>query len=478
MKRYIQIITLITAIAVIGCKKFLEVDIPAQETLNEVVFSSDQTAASALMNMYAYMNDNTQLSYTLTAYSGMSGDDLINYSNDGNLRQFYENGLIARNTGVLNVWTSGYNIIYQANSIYEGCNNSTKLTDSVKQQIMGEALFLRAFWHFTLVNLYGPVPISVTTDYQSNNTKTREPESEVYKQVIADLQEALPLLRDNYVFGVDLQATDERTRVTRLAANALLARVYLYSKDYKNAIAAATSVINRKDLYDTVNVSNVFLKNNKEAILQLAKPTPNPSNINTWEGRYYNLVNRPSATLLDCTSLSSSLLAAFESGDKRRKSWVGLAVDNNVTPSKQYYYANKYKVRTSASTTEYSNVIRIAEMYLIRAEASLMDGNTAIAISDVDVIRKRSALPSITQTLTELTNTTILNAILKERRTEFFTEWGHRWFDMKRTNIIDAVMEVAATDKKITWRSTASLWPIPQVEIQNNPRLLQNAGYN
>ena len=117
-------------------------------------------------------------------------------------------------------------------------------------------------------------------------------------------------------------------------------------------------------------------------------------------------------------------------------------------------------------------VLRFAELYLIRAEARAQQNKLTganSAASDINVIRTRAGLSNTTAT----TQAALLLAVEKERQVELFTEWGHRWFDLRRTGRIDAVLSAV----KPTWKPTAALFPIPYLEIQRNPLLTQNNGY-
>jgi len=87
----------------------------------------------------------------------MLSDELMNYSSDPNLIQFAQNNMTGDNGAVTGLWGSAYNGIYQANAILEGVSKSTGMSDAVKKQVTGEAEFVRAFWHFYLVNLFGDV---------------------------------------------------------------------------------------------------------------------------------------------------------------------------------------------------------------------------------------------------------------------------------------------------------------------------------
>ena len=118
-------------------------------------------------------------------------------------------------------------------------------------------------------------------------------------------------------------------------------------------------------------------------------------------------------------------------------------------------------------------VLRLAEQYLIRAEARIelgrLSGDANSAAADIDSIRYRAGLEPFTLTARE----DLLAEVEKQRRLELFTEWGHRFFDLKRWSKLDAVLG----NVKQGWNSMDSLWPIPQSEILINSHLTQNKGY-
>jgi len=119
----------------------------------------------------------------------------------------------------------------------------------------------------------------------------------------------------------------------------------------------------------------------------------------------------------------------------------------------------------------------LGEQCLIRAEARAQQGNLNGAISDLDIIRKRAGLPLIANTNPGISQSVLLTAILHERQVELFTEWGHRWLDLKRTNNVDGVMNTVTTQKGGTWNSDWQWYPITLSELQTAPNLVQNEGY-
>jgi starch-binding outer membrane protein, SusD/RagB family len=164
------------------------------------------------------------------------------------------------------------------------------------------------------------------------------------------------------------------------------------------------------------------------------------------------------------------LLSSFENGDLRRVAWVDSVIVENDT----IYFPNKYRSATQDDpVTEYNTVFRLSEQYLIRAEAKYRLNDYAGSLSDLNVIRNRAGL----QQLTDNSDASIFKAIIHDRQIEFFTEWGHRWLDLKRLNVADEILSVI---KGSNWQRQDELYPIPQTEIDKNPSLKghQNPGYN
>ncbi|HLY69184.1 MAG TPA: RagB/SusD family nutrient uptake outer membrane protein [Puia sp.] len=438
-----------------SCTKFVQVDSPKNQLTVDNVFLTEASTNSAVTGIYTTMMNGT-LGFGAIAVSemlGLSSDEFINESSDQFLAEFANSKISVTNADLLeHLWSEPYLYIFSANSVLDGVRSSKSLTDSFKIQMEAEAKFIRAFCYFYLTNLYGDVPMYLTTDYQTNAVSTRASSSIVYAQIIADLKDAQTGLLNDYS-----ASGGQRVRPNRSAATALLARVYLYQQKWDSAEAEATSVINNNSLYNLTSLDSVFLANSNEAIWQLLPVIPN---INTVEGYTFILTAEPTTVSLD-----SFVVKAFEPGDARLTNWVGTFSDGTNT----WNFPYKYKVQASATLTEYSMVIRLAEMYLIRAEARAQQMEFSGSESDLNMIRNRASLSNTTAS----DQPSLLLAIEHERQVELFTEWGHRWLDLKRTGRADAVLSA----EKPTWISNAILFPIPSAEIQSNPKITQNPGY-
>jgi starch-binding outer membrane protein, SusD/RagB family len=453
-----KILILFVSTSLFSCKKFVTIEEPKEKIVSDLLFTSDETAIASVTGIYSQMMTNNYFfaSGAMSIYPALSADEIITISPNTTYDPFANNNIPTNQSNLQNaIWRYGYNHIYQANACIEGLNTSASLSTQIKNQLLGEAKFIRAFCHFYLVNLFGDVPLITTTDYRINAVSPRTSGTQVYQQIITDLLDAQSLLNTNYY-------TSGKVRPNKWTAAALLARVYLYTKDYTNAEATASNVIN-SGIYNLVtNLNNVFLINSAEAIWQLMPVQPAPFN-NTYEGFVFLPA---SSTSTPQFRLTSHLLNSFEPGDSRRTSWIG----TNTVNSQVYNYPAKYKARNITSTNEYSVVFRLAEQYLIRAEARVQQNKIIEAVADLNTIRSRAGLANL---LTSISQSAALTAVEQERRAELFAEWGHRWFDLKRTARADAVLSSIKTN----WVSTAVLYPIPFAEIQANPNLIQNNGY-
>jgi hypothetical protein len=441
-----------------SCDNFAESDMPVSELNTAAVFEEKNTAHAAMVNVFAKMRENGLLTGKTNSISremGLYADELTWYGNSSqSSANFFTNILIPTNGTVATWWNNCYSQIYTANAVIEGVAVSTKLFQADKDQLTGEAKFARAFIHFYLLQLWGDVPYVTGTDYKVNSTVRRLPATEVYAKIIEDLEAASLLLAEEY-------GSPARVRPNSYAAKALLARVYLYAGKWAEAANSASTVLNKTDTYLWVTeLNNVFLKESTATIWQYSSRTPTR---NTDEGTTFIFNSAPPTAV----ALTSSLMNAFESGDQRKVKWTR----SRMGGGKTYYHAYKYKkVGSATPQTEFSIVLRLAEMYLIRAEARARQGELIGAKEDLNVIRNTAGLENTTATSQD----EILGAILRERRVELFTEFGHRFLDLKRYGALDDALK----NTKADWQSTDQLLPLPQSELNLNPNVApQNQGY-
>ncbi len=454
-----QIIAIILFVftTLVCCESFVEVDVPNSQLTSASVFEDKNTATAAMTQVYANMRDAGIFTGKTSGLSHLFGnytDELDFYGNpqDGTV-PFYNNVVLPSSSNVQSLWNSSYNQIYGANAVLEGVTKSVKLSAEDRNQLLGEALFTRALIHFYLTNVFGSIPYVKTTDYHKNISITKESTEVIYSYCIADLQQSITLLPEDYL-------TEDRTRPNKFAARALLSRVYLYTQQWNEASNEASSLLNNTSLYlFESDLNSIFLKESTSTIWQFA---PGAIVSNTLEARTFIFSLGPPPL----SALSTTLVNAFPIGDQRKLKWISSVSNGSST----WYYPAKYKNKTAGTSTEYSIVLRLSEMYLIRAEARAHAGDLIGSKEDLNKIRNTAGLGNTTA----ITQAEILNAILNERQLEFFTEFGHRFFDLKRFNSLDS----ALSGTKNGWNTFENLLPIPKSELVLNPNLNpQNTGY-
>jgi hypothetical protein len=457
-KRVYFLALILVGLTQAACKKLIEIPTNPSNQLSVSRVFSDSTniiaAVSAVYVNYGTASFSPQFgSGSITINTGLTGDELVPGANIYSAPAFYTNILLPDNSGVRSMWSEAYKNIFQMNICIEGITNTTAISTGLKRRLIGELKVNRAFYYFNMVNIWGGVPIVTSTDYKITQFSPRASIAEVFNLILSDLTDAQQSLTTVYPSAGHI-------RPNLYTAQALLAKVYLYLGQYQNAITAANSVIGNGG-FKLEAVNGVFLDGSEEAIWQLPA-----------DGTYYQTPE--AATFLPYNSsyqpnyvLSPQLLAAFETGDLRKASWTNFStVDVGGVPT-VYYYPYKYKntVAGQAPIEDYA-LLRLADIYLIRAEALARTEKLAEARDDLNKVRLRANLGEVTSS----TKDVVLNAILHERQVELFCEWGNRWFDLKRTNTINAVLGVA----KPTWKPSYALFPIPIAEIQANPSLQPN----
>lgn len=457
--KYILIFTACTLLSQ-SCRKFIEVDLGRDLVDANLIFKDDATATSAVTAIYYEMLNSALLSgFTrLSQTGGLSSDELYQNVPNNHGGPFEQSELTGTEMILENTWGALYKAIYQSNAVLEGLSDNTAVSPAVKEQLMGEAYLMRAYGHFYLVNFFGDVPLTLTTDYIANSRLGKTPVAGIYDQIEKDLLAAAQHLPEAYV-------REERFRPNKATAQAFLARTYLYMEDWANAEKYAGLVIDRPAYALMPDPDLLFSKNSDETIWQFAQTYPM---VCTWEAVDFIITNTPVGNPI----LRTSLVNSFEPGDLRREKWIGSYTNGSGT----WYYPYKYKVvEPLPAATEFLAVFGLAEQYLIRAEARIHLDDVEHGIADINMLRaKRRAAPTtavpapLPALSTSMSMPDALMAVEVERRHELFTEWAHRWFDLKRTGRADAVLGPL---KGATWQSSDVFFPIPLSETQKNPKL-------
>lgn len=449
-------LVLLLNFVLIGCDSFTDVGMPVSELNYNAVFEQKNTAYAAMTDVYAKMREDGVLTGTSSGISrelGLYADELAWYgSSTSTSNNFYNNTVLPSFGTVSNWWNYSYSQIYSANAVIQGVAFSQSLLQVDKDQLTGEAKFVRGLLHFYMLQIYGPIPYVTTTDYKVNSKLVRMSEEVVYELIIADLESASELLSD--------EISADRFRPNSFTAKALLARLYLYQGSYAEASNSASAVLNNSDnYYLPQDLNDVFLKASTSTIWQFA---PRTSTRNSDHAQTFIINSAPPSN----AAFTNLFMASFEPGDQRKEKWIASKSGSSGT----YFYPFKYKkLPNTAPQEEYTILMRLQELYLIRAEARARQGELSNAKEDLDVIRQAAGLGLSNA----VTKEELIEAVFLERRSELFTEYGHRFMDLKRAGTIDAVLSI-----KPAWQSTDRLLPVPQKELNLNPNLgSQNNGY-
>ena len=427
-----------------SCKKYLDPGQPATAVTTASSFEDSTTATALILGLYSsgQMNGAVQQN---NRYGTMSADDAYEI---GKYTTFQTNTLAATDDAE-NIWAYSYFTIGRANNIIEGLLQPTpNITTSLRNQLLGEAYFSRAYNYYFLVNFFGDVPLVTSSAVLATKNLPRAPAASIYTQMVQDLIQAEGLLTDAY-------PSPDRARVNRSAASAMLARVYFMQHNWPAAEAEATKVISSGNYSLETDLNQVFKISSNETIWQLA----NNSGVTPTGSEWLPSGGSPKSALYD------TLLNAFEPGDLRLADWVDTLSSGGTT----YYYPYKYKLQSGFGGDEYTVLLRLGEVYLTRAEARINQNDLAGGQADINVIRTRAGLPNTTAA----TQADLLLAVEKERWKELFTESSDRWFNLKRLGKTTATL----LPIKPLWQPFQNLYPIPQTEIFSNPYLKQNPGY-
>ncbi|QHV94326.1 RagB/SusD family nutrient uptake outer membrane protein [Spirosoma endbachense] len=383
------------------------------------------------------------------------------------------------------LWQFCYKGIENANWVIEKVPSIT-MEATRRNAIVGEALFLRALYHFTLTKNFGDVVIRLSpSKSETDALVAKSPRADVYKQIYKDLDEAITKLPS-------YSASTIKGRSSKEVAVGFYAKAALYAEDWTTAKAKALEVINSGKYSLMANVLDVFDVEKEDLARQ--------ENMFAFEGD--NSTKARGTTLMgfcgpansasrDYGNMTFGSIFAFQAFfdsfnpiDKRRQlmDTTYISVAGKVIPQKDItpytvkgVLIKKYMDKNSVGAKGRNNVpmLRLADLYLIVSEAEArLNGPTTTAYQYINAIRNRAGLANLTAGLSK---DGFINAVLQERSWEFFAE-GDRWYDLTRTNTFLTVIPKAVNEVYPTRTPQAKhrYYPIPLDEIRANPKLEQN----
>ena len=441
-------------LAVAGCDRVLDTEPETSLPQTEMIVDA-ATAQAALNGAYDALQSGSYYGLDMLMMGDLPADNAVWTGTFQFLGDVATNRIQADNPEVTDMWTALYRQIDRDNVVLQRVPTVSGLAESVRNDVTGQAYFLRALSYHNLVKYWGAVPLVLepVAGPSDAQKQTRAPVEQVYTQILSDLDKA--------------QATIANTTNTRYAtptaARALRARVMLYraglpgnaasAADYQAALDAANAVLQGRDTL-VVAYADLFTASGTNTSEDIFRITFNATETNSLSN-YYLQVGRAEV------APSPSLDAAYSTGDLR-KAWSIRPSGNTNRPLN----GNKYSARPG---TEHVHVIRLAEMVLIKAEVLARQNRLPEAVAQYNKVRVRAGLRPHVLGTDVTTQASVLAAIDLERRLELAFE-GDRWPDLVRTGR-------AVTVKGIADRPGQALFPIPLRDIRTTPGLTQNPGY-
>lgn len=480
-RRAIAIGIVMSSLVFISCEDDLNVD--PRDSMSEEDFLKDPKNAVQLINgVYSKLLDYDMNSFSWIGITSITSDDADKGSTPGDSgtdkKKLDDLTFDATDVSFNDVWRSRYAGIYRANNAIFYLEK-VNLEASLKNRLLGEAKFLRAMWYFDLVRCFGGVPV-VLGNIDLNDTSTindevftKKTKEEVYAQIEIDLKEAIEKLplKSQY-------APTDLGRASKGAAQALLAKAYLYQQRWQDAFDMSGEVISSGQyslLADYAQVWREAGENGSESIFEVQATAALGIN-------GYTDVQGPRGTPdlgWGFNTPSENLVNAYEPGDVRKTAtimfvpsvlWDGFVAPTSWTNSRYNYKAYQSSIAETwigkGMTGKNLRILKYSDILLIRAEAAFNIGNTGEATDRINEIRSRANLSDL--------GSVTLAQIYKERRLEMAMEHD-RWFDIVRTG--QGVSAMSAVGKTFVV-GKHEVFPIPQPQITvSGGKLIQNNGY-
>ncbi len=483
----------------VGCEKdFLDRNNPVG-TDEANFYQTEEDAVSAVIAAYDVLQyELTPSGHFRWFFGDVVSDDAIkggSGDNDaaslGRLERFEGQ---ATNELVQSEWLASYKGIARSNIVLERVPD-IEMDINLQVRLLAEVKFIRAYFYYNLVTIFGDVPLLLKTLSPSESDQARTPKAEVWAQIEKDLTEAIPDLPRRSQMPLT-----ELGRITQGTAQAMLLKAYMFQSKFADAQPLAEAIVNSNEYSLDPDFANIFTQqgeNGPGSIFEIQYM--NASN-GDWgrfaEGTLTNVFQRargqfggygfniPTQDLVSEFSTGDPRLAAtiFQEGDQMGDRGV---FTKAATGQLHDYYAKKYFINSSEEAPtgdpnvngpSNDRVIRYADVLLMHAEAAYHNGAEGAARNSVNLVRERARgnNPPFVVPPISVSGPDLLQAIYKERRLELALE-GHRFFDLVRQGRAGEVMRAHGLNFV---DDVHELFPIPLTEIQaSNGAIIQNFGY-
>ena len=430
------------AAALAGCDSALTLA-PTGEVEESQAIVDAVSARAALTGVYDALTSSSYYGGDFVFYNDLLSDNAEHSGTFDTYADADANAMRSDDGVVEDVWDALYAAVGRANMLVARLPEVEGLTDEERDQMLGEAHFVRALAYHDLVRTFGDVPLRTEppTDITEASQIARSPAAEVYAQIEEDLDLATALMVEGAETG----------GATPGAVLALRARVKLYQGQWAAAETAAEGVLGMG--YELASsYGSLFAPEDQDTPEDIFRLTFTPQEFNS-QGYYYQSRSNGGRAELRPTQ---DLVDAYELGDERG-AW-------NIGVSGTRRWGNKWRTTEGA---EDIHVIRLAEVILIKAEAHARQNELPLAVAEYNKLRERAGLEPHVLGVDVVGQQQVLDAIDHERRLELAFE-GDRFPDLARTGRGTTVLGIDAA---------RLLWPIPLNEIDVAPNITQNPGY-
>ncbi len=499
MKRFLFLLAF-GLITLPGCDTLLEPEPVGLDVVDNVY--QDLTGAVAGVNgVYVPLQSEDLYDQDIFRLTELASDNAWTYRPENETKRFQAE---PSTDAVQDVWDAAFTGIARANVLLARVPAIPAAgNESLKNAILGQGYFLRAFYYFLLVRLYGDVPL-ITEEVKNPNdlAVSRAPVEAVYSRIKSDLEEAATRLPQRS--QLNGSRGFERGRVTRETARALLAEVHLTLEEWQQAADAARAVIESGSYQLMPDYRDNFQgrkENNDESLLEVQFVAGQGVGLGSFLNNFFGPAELVSGNGLETliptddsrnfgypgdSGGGTGLVQAFEPGDRRFEasfSNFGLPDFFNANSGRpRHYLLTKYfsgKVSAEFQSGINVPVIRYAGVLLAAAEALAQLGRTDQAATYLNQVRARAGL----QPVTTGDRSALLQTIYKERRTELAFE-AVRFYDLNRWGILPdcmALQGITVNPNRISPHPITGkpqfLYPIPIGELTSNPQISQNPGY-
>jgi tetratricopeptide (TPR) repeat protein len=471
MIKYIRIVlgSSLLMLGTSGCSDLFVTE-PKQSVSSNLALQDITGIRSLVISIYDRLQPNTYYGARMMIGPDILADN-VRLTNSNSNRYFNER-VNAAGAHLQQIWDQCYPGINEANFVIAGIDGSNASQDE-KNQLKGEAYFLRGLMYFDLARVFAYEPTKTiknfnlglivrtepTNDVSQADFRERSTNEQTYQQIESDLKAAISLLPTS--------ATAERRRANKSAAQALLARLYLYWEKYPEAVQAATEAMASTGarLVTGAQYQAAFTTTipNPESLFEINYVQATES-LGSNESLHSLTTNLTTGNWGDVVP-TTELLNLYEPTDVRRTAMFYAATKGGEA----VFFSRKYTATQGAFTSNVP-VIRYSEVLLIRAEAYAASGDATRALADLNQIRARSGATTIASSIS---GQALIDAIMTERRLELVLE-GHRFFDLKRRAM---TITKASLSAPVPYDDFRILAPLPIGQVQLNTRLRQNPGY-